>query len=82
MTAGPLNAEILRNMSIVVEDEALMKQLAKYLRKLVAKKQDPTLMTKEDFFAKIEASEREIAEGKGIEMLPDETLDDFLRRVG
>ena len=62
--------------------EPLMKQLAKYLKRLVAKKQDETLMTKEEFFAKLDEAEREIAEGKGIVMLPNETLDDLLRRVG
>lgn len=82
MTALELNAELLRNMSIIAEDENLLKRAAKYLRKLVAEKEDPTLMTKEEFFAKIERAEREIAEGKGIKMLPNETLDDLLRRVG
>ena len=82
MTAIQMNAEILRNMSIIAEDENLLKRAAKYLRKLVAEKEDPTLMTKEEFFAKIERAEREIAEGKGIKMLPNETLDDLLRWVG
>ena len=82
MTVLELNAELLRNMSIIAEDENLLKRAAKYLRKLVAEKEDPTLMTKEEFFAKIERAEREIAEGKGIKMLPNETLDDLLRRVG
>ena len=49
MTAIQMNAEILRNMSIIAEDERLMNRVAKYLRKLVAEKQDPTLFTKEDF---------------------------------
>ena len=31
-------------MSLIAEDESMMKQLARYLRKLVAKKEDPTLM--------------------------------------
>ena len=82
MTAIQMNAELLRNMSIIAEDENLLKRAAKYLRKLVAEKEDPTLMTKEEFFAKIEQAEHEIAEGKGIKMLPNETLDDLLRRVG
>ena len=50
MTAMELNAEIWRNMAAIADDETLMKQLAKYLKKLVAKKEDPTLMTKEEFF--------------------------------
>lgn len=67
MTAMQLNAEMLRNMSIIAEDENLLKRAAKYLRKLVAEKQaDPTLMTKEEFFARVDEAEREIAEGKGI----------------
>jgi len=82
MTAVQLNAEILRNMSIVVEDETLMNQLARYLRKLVAKKEDPTLMTQEEFFAKLERGEEEFRQGKTYRMLPGEDLDDFLKRVG
>ena len=67
MTAIKMNAELLRNMSIIAEDENLLKRAAKYLRKLVAEKQaDSTLMTKEEFFARVDKAEKEIAEGKGI----------------
>ena len=44
--------------------------------------EDPTLLSKEEFFARIEEAEREIAEGKGNMMLPNETLDEFLNRSG
>ena len=54
MTAIQMNAEILRNMSIIAEDEHLLKRVAKYLRKVVAEKEDPTLFTKEEFFARID----------------------------
>ncbi|UPS45438.1 hypothetical protein M1D30_04490 [Prevotella sp. E15-22] len=66
MTAIQMNAELLRNMSIIAEDENLLKRAAKYLRKLVAEKEDPTLMTKEEFFTRVDKAEKEIAEGKGI----------------
>ena len=67
MTAIQLNAEVLRNMSIIAEDENLLKRAAKYLRKLVAEKPaDPTEMTKEEFFARVDKAERHIAECKGI----------------
>ena len=46
MTATQLNAEILRNMSIIAEDENLLKRVAKYLRKLVAEKDNSALLTK------------------------------------
>ncbi len=66
MNSVELNAELLRNMSIIAEDEDLLRRAAKYLRKLVAEKQnDPTELTKEEFFQRIEKAEKEIAEGKG-----------------
>ena len=65
MTAIQMLAEILRNMSIIAEDENLLKRAAKYLRKLATEKEDFSLMTKEEFFAKIERAEKDIADGKG-----------------
>ena len=65
MTTIQLNAEIYRTMSVIAEDEGLLKQALRYLKKLAAKKQDESLMTKDEFFAKIERAEKDIAEGKG-----------------
>ena len=67
MTALQLNAEIYRNLGIIAEDETMLKRVAKYLRRLAKQvTEDPTCMTKEEFFARIDEAEREIAEGKGI----------------
>ena len=82
MTAVQLNAEVLRAMSEIADDEALMSKLLKYIKKLSAKKEDPTLMTKDEFFAKIERAEQQIARGEGMRMLPDEDLTAFLKRNG
>ena len=82
MTALQLNAELYRTMGIIAEDEALLAKLLKYAKKLVSKKEDPTLMSKEEFFRSVDEAREEIKEGKGIRMRPDESLDDFLRRVG
>ena len=82
MTAVELNAQIWRDMAEIADSEPLMKLLAKYLKRLVAKKQDETLMTKEEFFRRVDEAREEIRQGKGIRMLPNETLDEFLRRVG
>ena len=82
MTTIQLNAELYRAMGEIADDETLMTKVLKYVKKLAAKKHDETLMTKEEFFAKLDEAEHEIAEGKGIEMLPNETLDELLRRVG
>ena len=83
MTAIQLNAEILRNLGALAEDESMLKRVAKYLRKLVAEKEaDPTLMSKEEFFARVDEAREQIKRGEGVEMLPDESLDEFLNRVG
>ncbi len=82
MTTMQLNAEIYRSLSIIAENESLMKRAAKYLKKLAAQEEDETLMTKEEFFAKIDESLQQAREGKVYEMLPGETLDEFLERVG
>ena len=83
MTTSELNAEILRNLSIVAEDENLLKRVAKYLRRVVAEKQkDPTLMTKDEFFSMLEESEEEYRQGKYTTQLPGESVTDMLKRCG
>jgi uncharacterized short protein YbdD (DUF466 family) len=66
MTTLQMNAELFRAMSEIADDEALMAKVLKYVRKLAARKEDPTLMSKEEFFRNIDEAEKEIAEGKGI----------------
>lgn len=77
MTAVQMNAEILRNMSIIAEDERLMNRVAKYLRKLVAEKEDPTLLTKEEFLARIDKAK----EGPAMEFTSVEELDKYIRTL-
>lgn len=74
-----MNAELLRNMSIIAEDEGLLSRAAKYLRKLVKEKQQAqSQMTKEQFLERIDQANK----GELYEMLPNENLTDFLRRQG
>ena len=66
MTTAQLNAEIMQNLSVLADSEDMMTRVAKYLRKLVKeKKADPTLMSKEEFFAKLDKAEESIEQGKG-----------------
>ena len=78
MTAIQLNAEIYRTMGIIAEDENLLKQALRYLKKLASKKQDETLMTEEQFFARVDKAKQ----GKSAVMLPNENMTEFLRRQG
>ncbi|MBQ6770827.1 MAG: hypothetical protein IJP44_07625 [Bacteroidales bacterium] len=82
MTTMELNAQIWRNMAEIADNETLMRQLAKYLKKLVAKKDDPTLMTKEEFFARVDRAEEQYARGEYTTQLPGESLSDMLKRCG
>ena len=77
-----LNAQIWRDMGVLADSESMMQRVAKYLHKLAKEKEDSALMTEEEFFSKIERAERQIANGEGLEMLPNEDLDDFLKRSG
>lgn len=86
MTAVQLNAmhtQLLQNIGYIADDEALMRRLTAYSKKLAKEKEsDPTLMSKEEFFARVDEAREEIRQGKGIKMLPNETLTEFLLRVG
>lgn len=82
MTALQLNAEVLRAIDGISDDEALMTKVLKYIKKLTAKKEDPTLMTKEEFFAKIERAEQQYARGEYTTQLPGESVSDMLKRCG
>ncbi|MBR6842998.1 MAG: hypothetical protein IKM77_11965 [Prevotella sp.] len=78
MTAIEMNAELLRNMSIIAEDENLLKRATKYLRKLVAeKKADPTEFTREEFFARIEEARKQ----PGKQFANVEELDQYIRNL-
>ena len=81
MTALQLNAELYRAMGVIADDESLMEKVLKYVKKLAAKKEDPTLMTKEEFFAKIDRAERQHARGEGIMFTNKEAMNAWLQNL-
>ena len=79
MTALQLNADIYSNLALLSEDQSLLNKAAKYIRRLVKQMtDDPTCMTKEEFFARIDRA----AQGPTYTMLPNETVEDMLKRLG
>jgi hypothetical protein len=78
MTALQLNAELFRAMGKIADDETLMKKVLNYVKRLAAKKEDPTLMTKEEFFRRVDEAKK----GPTYRMLPNEDLTTFLSRIG
>lgn len=85
MTAVQYNTmskELWQDIGAIADNENLMRRLARYAKKLVKEQNDPTLMTKEEYFAKIERAEQQAARGEGMAMLPGEDLTHFLIRNG
>ena len=83
MTTSQQTAEILQNLSVLAESEDMMKRVAKYLRKLVKQKQaDPTLMSKEEFFEKLDKAEEDYQKGNYTTLQPGESVTDMLKRCG
>jgi uncharacterized short protein YbdD (DUF466 family) len=79
---GALNAEILRNLGTLAESETRLKRVAKYLRKLVKESEaDPTLMTKEEFFARVDEAREEIRQGKGKRFSNPEEMNAWLNSL-
>lgn len=65
MTAVQMNAELFRNLSIIAEDESMLDKVAKYVRKLAKQMtSDPTLMSKEEYFAMINQSKAQAERGE------------------
>ena len=61
------SAEILRGLGAISDNEASLARVAKYFRRVVKEQEkDSTLMTEEEFFARVEKAEKQIADGKGI----------------
>ena len=59
--------EILRGLGAISDNEASLARVAKYVRRVVKEQEkDSTLMTEEEFFARVEKAEKQIADGKGI----------------
>lgn len=67
MTAVQLNAmntELWQSIEAIADSEPLMRRLTRYAKKLAKEKNDPTLLTKEAFFARVDAAREEIRKGK------------------
>ncbi len=65
----------------ISNDESLLERATKYLHRLVKQMTyDPTLMTKEEYFAKLDKSEAQYERGEYYEQRPGESFMDMLNR--
>ena len=82
MTTLQLNAEIYEALSVIAQDESLLKKAARSLKRLASMKKEATLMSEEEFFEKVDKAREQIRVGNSKKMLQNESLDDFLVRNG
>ena len=71
-----MNTELWQSIGAIADNDALMLRLTRYAKKL-AKEKDPSLMTKEEFFARVDAAK----EGPMYELQDGETVEDLIKRV-
>lgn len=85
MTAAQQNAmntELWQDIGYIADDETLMRRLSKYVKRLAKEKaDDPTLMTKEEFFARVDESREQIRRGEGIRFSNREEMNNWLNSL-
>ena len=82
MNALQLNAEMLRSLSVIAEDETLLRRAVKYLHKLVAeKKADSTEMTREEFFRRVDEGREQIRRGECIRFSDRDEMNKWLNSL-
>lgn len=77
-----MDPQLWQGINAIADSKQLMNRLAKYVARLVKEKEDSTLMTKEEFLAKIEKGEEDFRQGRCVRLMPGESVTDMLRRSG
>lgn len=81
MTTLQLNAEIYEALSIIAQDESLLKKAARSLKRLASMKKDETLMRQEEFFATIDQSLQDANQGRIKKVSSEGELVNFLNSL-
>lgn len=68
-------------MSIIAQDEALLKKAARSLKRLASMKKDETLMSQEEFFATIDQSLQDANHGRIKKVSSERELVSFLNSL-
>lgn len=74
-----MNTELWQSIGAIADNESLMRRLTRYAKRLVKEQEnDPTLMTKEEFFARVEEAKK----SPSYELKEGETIEDLIKRLG
>jgi C4-type Zn-finger protein len=77
MTTLELNEELFRQLAVISTDEGMMRKAIKALKRITGTKEDKTLMSREDFMARIEHA----AQGKAKSFGSVEDIDKYVRSL-
>lgn len=81
MTTLQLNAEIYEALSIIAQDESLLKKAARSLKRLASMKKDETLMSEKEFFATVDQSIQDANQGRFKKVSSEGELVTFLNSL-
>ena len=81
MTTLQLNAEIYEALSIIAQDESLLRKAARSLKRLASMKKDETLMSREEFFATVDQSLQDANQGRIKKVNSEVELENFLNSL-
>ncbi|MBQ3787343.1 MAG: hypothetical protein II849_00885 [Bacteroidales bacterium] len=77
-----MNTELWQSIGAIADSDYFMRRLTRYAKRLAKEKaDDPTLMTKEEFFARVDEARREYDEGKYHTFDTVEDLDRYIRSL-
>ena len=77
MTAMELNVELFRQLSLIADDETLMRKAVKAIQRITKKKEEAEYISKEELLAGIDAGLREVRQTRDGSLQP-KTARDFL----
>lgn len=58
-----MNTELWQSIGAIADNDVLMRRLTRYAKRLVKEKEDASLVTKEEFFARIDEAKKEYEDG-------------------
>jgi len=81
MTAIELKAQIQQGIDLLGNDEGGLQRVANYIKRLLKKKDDPTLMSKEEFFRRIDEAREQYERGEYTSVNTIDELHEFLNNI-
>ena len=77
-----MNTELWQSIGAIADSEPLMKRLTRYAKKLVKEREsDPTLMSEEEFFQRIDESKRQYERGEYISFSDKDEMNRWLNSL-